>query len=94
MSLLMTLTVGLAAANGLAALVLAIVYARNHGQMRSPFTLGLLLFAVFLVVHSGVLVYTDLTMMATYTPRAEMLHLATTGLESAALATLTWATLR
>lgn len=94
MTLVMTLTVALAAINGLAALVLAVVYARNHRAMRSPFTLGLLLFALFLAVHGAAVVYTDLSMMATYTARAETLRLVTTGLETAALATLTWATLR
>jgi hypothetical protein len=94
MTLVMTLSIALAAINGLAALVLAVVYARNHRQMRSPFTLGLLLFALFLFVHSVVVLYIDLTMMATYTLRAETMRLVTTGLETAALVTLTWATLR
>ena len=94
MTLTMTLTLALTALNGALALVLAAVYVRNHRQMRSPFTLGLLLFALFLVVHAAVTLYNDLTMMTTYTERAETLRLLTATLELGALGALTWATLR
>lgn len=94
MTLVMTLTLALTALNGVLAIVLAAIYLRNHRQMRSPFTLGLLLFALFLVVHAAVTLYNDATMMATYTERAETLRLFTTVLELGALGALTWATLR
>lgn len=94
MTLLMTLTLALTALNGVLALVLAAIYVRNHREMRSPFTLGLLVFAVFLVAHAAVTLYNDATMMATYTGRAETLHFATSVLELAALGALTWATMR
>ena len=94
MTLVMTLTLALTALNGALAIILAAIYLRNHRQMRSPFTFGLLLFALFLVAHAAVTVYNDATMMATYTERAEALHFATSILELAALGALTWATMR
>lgn len=94
MTLTMTLTLALTALNGALALVLATVYVRNHRHLRSQFTLGLLLFALFLVGHAAVTLYNDLTMMATYTARAETLRMATAVLELGALGALTWATLR
>lgn len=90
----MTLTLALTALNGALALILAAIYVRNHRQVRSPFTLGLLLFALFLVAHAAATFYNDVTMMATYTDRAEMLHFATSILELAALGALMWATMR
>jgi hypothetical protein len=94
MTAVMTFALALCALNGLLALGLAGVYARNHRQVRSPFTLGLVLFAVALAAHAAAVVYSDLSMMATYTPRAESLRLATTALQTVALGALSWATLR
>jgi hypothetical protein len=94
MTTLMTLTVALAALNGALALVLAGVYLRNLRQVRSPFTWGLALFALFLVAHSALTVYDDVTMMADFTSQAERLLLAEGVLELAALGALAWATLR
>jgi hypothetical protein len=94
MTTLMTLTVALAALNGALALVLAAVYLRNLRQVRSPFTWGLALFALFLVAHSALTIYNDLTMMAEFTAQAERLLLAEGVLESVALGALTWSTMR
>lgn len=90
----MTLTLVLTAVSGALAAVLAAVYVRNHRQMRSPFTLGLVLFAAFLVAHAALTIYEDATMMATYTAQAESLRLVLSVLEMAALGALSWATLR
>lgn len=90
----MPISLALTALSGLLAIVLTTVYFRNHRQVRSPFTIGLTVFAIFLVLHAVITIYTDVTMMATYTAQAEALHLVLAVAELAALATLTWATLR
>lgn len=61
--------VALAAVNLVLALVLASVYWRNHRTIRSPFTLGLMLFAAFLLVHNSVAVYEFWRMMGMYDAR-------------------------
>lgn len=94
MTALMNVTLVLSALNGLIALGLGAVYVRNHRQLRSPFTLGMLLFALFLVIHSGTTIYHSVTMMATFTPQAEQFLLVETILELAALSALAWATMR
>lgn len=63
MTALELVDVALAGANVVLALVLGSVYWRNHREIKSPFTLGLLLFAVFLVVHNALTVYRYATMM-------------------------------
>lgn len=91
---LMPAVIALSALSGALALALAAVYARNHRQVRSPFTLALLLFALFLVVQSAIAVYHDATMMATFTPHAQQLLVAEGVLEVLALGFLAWATMR
>lgn len=91
---LMTINIALAVLNGLLALTIAVVYLRNHRQLRSPFTLALSLFALFLVVHNGVRAYHLATMMATYTAQAEVLLLVEGILQVVALGALAYATLR
>lgn len=94
MALLMMITIALSALNGLLAGLLATIYLRNHRQLRSPFTLGLTLFALFLLAHSAFVIYHQVTMMAQFTPEAERLLLAECVLELAALGALAYATLR
>jgi hypothetical protein len=94
MTTLMTLTVALAGLNGALAVVLAAVYLRNLRHVRSPFTWGLALFALFLMAHGALTIYNDLTMMAEFTAQAERLLLAEGVLELVALGALTWSTLR
>lgn len=88
-----TVIVALAALNAVLALVLAGVYARNHAELRSPLTLGLLLFAAFLLVHNGLVVYHYVTMMGIYFAE-QGLVVAETALQTAALAALLWASMR
>lgn len=94
MTAVMWANVALAAVAGLLALALGLVYWRNHREIRSPFTLGLLLFAAFLVVHDAVVVYHLLTMMATFTGASETYLLLENALQVGALSALLAATLR
>jgi hypothetical protein len=91
---LMPAVVVLSCLSGLLALVLGFVYLRNLRQVRSPFTVGLLLFAVFLVVHSAITIWHQATMMATFTAEAQLWLVVEGGLELVALGALVWATMR
>ena len=91
---LMIASTALGALNLLLALAIGAVYARNHRQLHSPFTLALTLFAAFLVVHNGLQIYHLLTMMATFTPQAEWFLLGESALQAVALAALGYAVLR
>jgi hypothetical protein len=88
------LDLALAAANGILALVLAAVYWRNHRQLRSPFTLGLLLFAAFLLVHNAVIVYESWSMMTIAVGPDPGLLLVDEALQAAASVALLVATMR
>ena len=63
MSAIETIGLGFAVINCILALVLGAVYLRNHRTIRSPFTLGLLIFAVFLFVHNAIIVYSAYEVM-------------------------------
>lgn len=89
----MLANVGLAAVNVALALLLGAVYLRNHREIRSPFTLGLVIFAVFLVVHNGVQVYDFFTMMGMGMPNEWVLLLENV-LQAGALVALLAATWR
>ncbi len=80
--------------NFLLSLGVGVVYARNHRELRSPFTRALLLFALFLVVHNALQVYHLVTMMETFTPQAEWFLLGEAGLQTVALASLGYAVVR
>jgi hypothetical protein len=94
MSVIMTVNLILAVVNGVLALILGAVYARNHAQIRSGFTLALVLFALFFVVHNAVVVYHLTTMMLDAAVAGEGFLLAEGVLQTAALAALAYATLR
>lgn len=94
MTALMTLEIVLSLLNAVLGLVLAAVYARNHRDVRSPFTLGLLLFSAFVVLHSAVSVYADVTMMASASAQVAAWRLVESVVEAFGLAALCWATLR
>lgn len=93
MSDIMLACVGLAGINTFLALLLGGVYVRNHAEIKSPFTMGLLIFAAFLVVHNGMQVYDFFTMMGT-PPSNELLLLAENVLQAGALVALVGATWR
>jgi hypothetical protein len=94
MSDVMLAAAGLAVLNTVLAVVLLAVYARNHRELRSPFTLGLVLFALFLLVHNGM----DVAHMAMDMPILvqgnEPVMLAEGLLQAGALGSLLAATLR
>ncbi len=94
MSEVMVASVVLASINTLLALVLGVTYLRNHRAIRSPFTLGLLLFALFLLLFNATIVYHFVTMMPDFSPLAEVLILIESILQTAALGALTYATFR
>ncbi len=94
MSSIMDVSVALATLNTVLAIVLASVYARNHWDIRSPFTLGLLLFALFLLVNNAVTVYHFVTMMPMFASVDETLILVENILQFGALVALVVATLR
>ena len=86
--------VALAGVNFVLALILIAIYWRNHRSIRSPFTLGLLLFALFLVIHDGLVVYHSMTMMGAAVTGASIELLVEELLQSAALGALVVATMR
>jgi hypothetical protein len=90
----MLANVALAGLNLVLALVLGAVYLRNHWEIKSPFTLGLLLFAAFLVLHNGMVVYHFATMMPSFVAVDETWVLIENLLQLAGLAALVSATLR
>lgn len=94
MTLLLLASVILAGVNCVLAVVLASVYWKNHRHLRSPFTMGLLLFAGFLLVHNALQVYHYFTMMGPEPVRGEGFLLIEAALQTAASASLVLATLR
>lgn len=87
-------TVILAGINCLLALALGFVYWRNHREMRSPFTMGLLVFALFLLVHNTVAVYHYFTMMSEAPARGDTFLLIEAILQTIASGALVSATMR
>lgn len=87
-------TVILAGLNCILAIILAWVYLRNHLQMRSPFTLGLLVFAAFLLIHNALAVYHYFTMMSTDAAPGDGLLLVEAILQSIGSVALVYATMR
>ncbi len=94
MSNIMLASVVLAGISTILGAILTAVYFRNHREIRSPFTLGLLLFAVFLVVHNAIVVYHFITMMPMFAFVDESLILAENILQVTAISILLTATLR
>ena len=94
MTALMWANVALGGVTATLGLVLAGVYWRNHRAIKSPFTLGLLLFAAFVVVHNVLLLYHLITMMPQFAATGEATLLLEGALQAASLSALLWATLR
>lgn len=87
-------TVILAGVNCVLAITLAWVYWRNHRALRSPFTLGLLVFAAFLLVHNALQVYHYFTMMSPEPADGEAFLLIEAALQMVASGALVVATMR
>lgn len=94
MSELMWINVGLALLNTVLALVLGWVYAQNHREIRSPLTLGLLLFAAFFVLHNALVAYHYLTMMPQFLGVGETWLFIEGVLQAGGISALVYATLR
>lgn len=94
MTAVQLVTVLFAGINCVLAVVLAGVYLRNHVRLRSPFTLGLLLFAGFLLVHNALAVYHYFTMMGPSPAAGDTFLLVEALLQTGAVGALLWATMR
>ncbi|MGB0652559.1 MAG: hypothetical protein ACPGQL_05115 [Thermoplasmatota archaeon] len=94
MSDLMMINLALAGLNALLALVVGVVFWRNHSQIRSTFTMALGLFALFFVFHNGVLIYHWATMMMDASGPGAVFLLVEGLMQTVALASLAYATLR
>ena len=94
MSAISVVNLALAVVNAVLALALGVIYYRNHRDMRSPFTLGLLLFAAFLLFHNAVFLYHTFTMMEVEDAAAETFLLVEGLLQTSAVGALLVATMR
>ncbi|MHB8605281.1 MAG: hypothetical protein ACYDCK_08480 [Thermoplasmatota archaeon] len=94
MTALSWLNLVLAAAGAVLAIVLLVVYWKNHRQIRSAFTLGLLLFSLFVLLHNSMAVDHSLAMMTSASTSDQSLLLAENLLEMGGLVALVVATLR
>lgn len=90
----MLLNAGLAIVALALAIVLAAVYVKNHREIRSPFTLGLLLFASFMILQDSMMLSHIGAMMTVPEPFDELFVLGENVLQLGASATLLAATLR
>ena len=83
---IMILTVGLAAVNAALSSGLLFVYVLSYRKVRAPFTLGLLLFALFFLLHNLLAAYAYFTMMSVVNEALQPYLAAIMGLEATALA--------
>src|SRR3989344_2310967 len=71
----MELTFGLAAVNIAILLAVLYVYVQNYIAMKARFTLGLILFAVLLLLENSLSLYFNYTMMKMFSPvETELLY--------------------
>lgn len=75
-------------------LLLLYVYAQNYRQMKSPFLLGLMLFAVIFLVENILGVYFHFMMVDYYSAEAMGNVRILMAIQTVALAILTWVTWR
>jgi hypothetical protein len=94
MGISMWVNVGIASANAVMAFALGTVYARNHREIGSPLTLGLLLFAAFFALHNVLVAYHYLSMMAKFVVVDEGWLLLEGLLQAGGLGSLLYATWR
>lgn len=96
MSTTILVATALAGVNALFLLALSAVWLRNYRTFRSTLVLGLLAFAVVLFVENALAVYFFLGMRMLYSgdPTVQTAVAVLRALQFAALAFLTWATLR
>lgn len=87
-------TVGLAALNLLLLVSLLYVYLQNYRQLKSPFVLGLIVFAAFLLIENALALYFSITMMGLYAENVAFQALILRAIETIALTVLTYVTWR
>lgn len=80
--------------SALLALAVVAVYWRNHRTISSSFTLALLLFATFTLLHSGMTTYQILVIMPMLTGPLGLVQMIEMSLQVSALAALAWAAMR
>ena len=94
LNLWITVASGLAGLNVLLLAALSFVWLRNYRQFGSPLVLGLLAFAVVMLVENLGAIYFSLSMAMLYAtdPMAQQFVIALRALETVALAVLTYVT--
>ncbi len=92
MTPLMQLNFWLAVVNVILLLYLTVVHIRMAWDVKSGFTLGLLLFVLVFLVHNLLAAYFYLTMRALYAPGTEIPVLVITVIETIAFVIFVWIT--
>ncbi len=88
----MEIAVILEAINSVLLILLLYVYIGNYKQMKNNFTLGLILFAGFVLLQNLVGLYFHLMMVEYYSQQAMQHALLLSGLQTIALAVLNYVT--
>ena len=88
----MELAIIIEAINSVLLLSLLYVYAGNYRQMRSNFTLGLIVFAAFLLLQNLAALYFHLMMVDYYSDVVMQHALVISGVQTVALAVLNYVT--
>lgn len=94
MALMMTISTILTVINLVLILALVIAYAKNLSKIKSPFTIGLFLFALIFLLQNLLYFYFNITMMPLYTQSAEMFVFVLTILQTIAFTILNLVTWR
>lgn len=90
MTPLMQINFWLSVINVFLLIYLVIVHIRMTHNVKSSFTLGLLIFVLVFLVHNILTAYFYLTMRELYAPGTELLVLVTTLMETIAFVIFTW----
>lgn len=94
MALIMTISTVLTVLNLILILALVVAYAKNLSKIKSPFTIGLFLFAVIFLLQNFLYIYFHITMMPLYTASAELFVFLLTILQTIAFSILNGVTWR
>ncbi|MBI4053119.1 MAG: hypothetical protein HY394_03730 [Candidatus Diapherotrites archaeon] len=81
-------------ANILLLVFLLSVYVQNYRQMKCAFSLGLIMFAAFLLIQNMLAAYFHFTMLAYYSLEVMQHAFILSGAQTIALAALSWVTWR
>lgn len=92
MALLMELTTWITALNILLLLSILWVYSKNLAKVKAPFTMGLALFALLLLVENAVSLYFFVTMMPYFANEVESVVFGLKAIQAVAFAVLNWLT--